>query len=77
VHAYGLAVDVDPRENPYIEGGRVLPPNGASYLNRSDVRPGMVVPGGVVTRAFASVGWFWGGRWTSSPDYQHFSATGG
>jgi len=27
--------------------------------------------------AFASVGWAWGGRWTSSPDYQHFSATGG
>ena len=26
---------------------------------------------------FAAVGWYWGGRWTASPDYQHFSATGG
>ena len=33
--------------------------------------------GGVRVRAFASVGWLWGGRWTASPDYQHFSATGG
>jgi hypothetical protein len=28
-------------------------------------------------RTFAAVGWSWGGRWTGSPDYQHFSATGG
>jgi D-alanyl-D-alanine carboxypeptidase len=28
-------------------------------------------------RSFASVGWRWGGRWTGTPDYQHFSATGG
>jgi hypothetical protein len=27
--------------------------------------------------AFKSVGWYWGGRWTGSPDYQHFSLTGG
>jgi hypothetical protein len=27
--------------------------------------------------AFASVGWSWGGRWTASPDFQHFSLTGG
>jgi len=33
--------------------------------------------GGELVAAFASVGWAWGGRWTSSPDYQHFSATGG
>jgi hypothetical protein len=37
----------------------------------------MAVPGGVLVRAFASVGWQWGGRWSASPDYQHFSATGG
>jgi hypothetical protein len=37
----------------------------------------MAVPGGVLVRAFAAVGWQWGGRWTGSPDYQHFSSTGG
>jgi D-alanyl-D-alanine carboxypeptidase len=77
VHAYGEAVDVDPVENPYLEGGRVHPRAGRAYLDRSRVRPGMAVPGGVLVRAFASVGWKWGGRWAGSPDYQHFSSTGG
>jgi D-alanyl-D-alanine carboxypeptidase-like protein len=77
VHAYGEAIDVNPLENPYLEGGKVLPPAGRPYLDRVDVREGMVVAGGPIVRAFAAVGWQWGGRWTGSPDYQHFSATGG
>ena len=77
VHAYGEAIDVDPVENPYLEGGRVHPRAGRAYLDRSRVRPGMAVRGGVLVRAFAVVGWKWGGRWTGSPDYQHFSKTGG
>jgi hypothetical protein len=77
VHAFGLAIDVDPVENPYIEGGRVHPRAGRAYLNRSRIRPGMAVRGGLLVRAFAAVGWNWGGRWTGSPDYQHFSKTGG
>ena len=76
-HAYGKAIDVNPVENPYISGGRVSPPAGAAFRDRSRVRPGMAVRGGVLVRAFASVGWSWGGRWSGSPDYQHFSATGG
>ena len=76
-HAYGLAIDVDPVENPYVEGGRVHPRAGRAYLDRSRVRPGMAVRGGLLVRAFAAVGWRWGGRWTASPDYQHFSKTGG
>lgn len=75
-HAYGTAIDVNPVENPYVLGGRVLPPAGRAYRDRVRVRPGMAVPGGVLVRAFASVGWKWGGRWASSPDYQHFSVSG-
>jgi hypothetical protein len=77
VHAYGEAIDVNTVENPYLEGGRVLPPAGRRYLDRDRARRGMAVPGGVLVRAFASVGWLWGGRWTGSPDWQHFSRTGG
>jgi hypothetical protein len=77
VHAYGEAIDVNPVQNPYLEGGKVQPSAGATYLNRTDVRPGMAVPGGTLVTAFLRVGWYWGGRWTSSPDYQHFSLTGG
>ena len=76
-HAYGLAIDVNPVENPYLEGGRVHPRAGRAYLGRADVRAGMAVRGGVLVRAFARVGWQWGGRWTGTPDYQHFSSTGG
>jgi hypothetical protein len=77
VHAYGEAVDVNTVENPYLEGGHVLPPAGRAYTDRADVRPGMAVAGGVLVRAFASVGWLWGGRWSATPDWQHFSKTGG
>jgi hypothetical protein len=75
-HAYGKAIDVNPVENPYISGGRVSPPAGAAFRHRSRVRPGMAVPSGVLVRAFDSVGWSWGGRWSGTPDYQHFSVTG-
>lgn len=76
-HAYGEAIDVDPLENPYVFEGTVLPPGGRRFLDRADVRPGMAVPGGELVEAFAAVGWQWGGRWTGSPDYQHFSENGG
>jgi len=77
VHAYGQAIDVNPVENPYLEGGRVLPPAGRDYLDRQNVRPGMAVVGGPLVQAFADVGWQWGGRAGGFSDYQHFSATGG
>jgi hypothetical protein len=75
-HAYGLAIDVNPVENPYVLNGKALPPAGRRYLDRSRIRPGMAVAGGVLVRAFESVGWKWGGRWSGSPDYQHFSVNG-
>jgi len=76
-HAFGRAIDVNPVENPYLEGGRVHPRRGRAFLDRSRRRPGMAVRGGLLVRAFAGVGWAWGGRWAGSPDYQHLSATGG
>jgi hypothetical protein len=77
VHAYGEAIDVNPVQNPYIEGGRVQPSAGEAFVNRADVRPGMATPSGQLVEAFHSQGWYWGGRWQDSPDYQHFSLTGG
>jgi D-alanyl-D-alanine carboxypeptidase-like protein len=77
VHAYGQAIDVNPVENPYVEGNRVRPAAGRPFLDRRRVRPGMAVAGGALVRAFAAVGWQWGGRWAATPDWQHFSATGG
>jgi D-alanyl-D-alanine carboxypeptidase len=76
MHAYGKAIDVNPVENPYVSGSRVQPPAGRAYLNRSRVRRGMAVRGGILVRAFSAVGWKWGGLWAGTPDYQHFSTTG-
>lgn len=75
-HSYGRAIDINPVQNPYVSGTTVSPPSGAAYRNRSDVRPGMVVRNGPAHSAFARIGWGWGGEWSSSKDYQHFSANG-
>ncbi|MEY2463040.1 MAG: hypothetical protein QOH64_1178 [Acidimicrobiaceae bacterium] len=73
LHAYGHAIDINPIENPYVQGDRVTPAAGAEYTDRSDVRPGMAVPGSAIVNAFRAVGWGWG---ASFKDYQHFSTTG-
>ncbi len=76
-HAYGRALDLNPRENPYVtEGGYVSPPEGARYARRSSRAEGLIHAGGPVVAAFASVGWGWGGGWSWPKDYQHFSASG-
>jgi D-alanyl-D-alanine carboxypeptidase len=74
-HAFGLAVDLNPIENPYTGCGRTRERASVPYLNRSKVRRGMVTP--AVVRAFRSIGWGWGGSWAgSTKDYMHFSSTG-
>ena len=75
-HAYGRAIDINPVQNPYVGGGIVTPAAGGAYLNRGDVRPGMLVAGSVAVQAFTAVGWGWGGTWSSVKDYQHVSASG-
>ena len=75
-HSYGLAVDVNPFQNPYHKGDSVLPELASAYLDRSWARPGMIRKGDVVTRAFSDVGWTWGGTWKSTKDTMHFSANG-
>jgi hypothetical protein len=71
-HAYGRAIDINTVENPYVKGDTVLPREGRAYLDRTDVRPGMIVPGDLVTETFAAYGFTWGGDWSSRQDYQHF-----
>jgi len=76
-HASGLAIDINPMENPYVASdGFVKNFYARRYKDRSNVRRGMIRPGDVVVRAFASVGWKWGGYWVSAKDYMHFSLTG-
>jgi len=74
-HAYGHAIDVNPRENPYVGCGMTRDRNARKYLDRSRHRRGMVTP--AVVAAFRSIGWGWGGAWTGdTKDYMHFSVNG-
>ena len=74
MHAYGLAIDLNPVQNPFLEGAgarrRVSPSGGEKYLDRRDIRPGMAE---TVIDVFADNGFLiWGGDWHDPIDYQHF-----
>jgi hypothetical protein len=73
-HSYGLAVDVNPLQNPYVrEDGWVRNRFARPYVDRSGDELGMIHDRDVVVRSFAAIGWEWGGRWSSGKDYMHFA----
>ena len=75
MHAYGLAVDVNPGENPYVGCGQSRDPATRRFFDRSRHRKGMITARAI--QAFASAGWGWGGSWVGdTKDYMHFSSTG-
>ena len=75
-HAFGLAVDLNPLQNPFVSSREIWPEGSEMYVDRSLDEPAMIKEGDAVTTAFDSIGWHWGGRWRSLKDYQHFSSTG-
>jgi hypothetical protein len=83
LHAYGLAIDINPVQNPYVQrsGGKLTfsPPAGAAYANRLDDQPERQLRRGMaesVIDVFADEGFFiWGGYWKSAIDYQHFQVS--
>jgi D-alanyl-D-alanine carboxypeptidase len=70
-HALGRAIDINPVENPWVTRSRFVPEAGAPYLDRADVRPGMIVRPGPVAAALDELGWEWGGDWRDASDYHH------
>ncbi len=76
-HSYGIAIDVNPLQNPFVRSdGWVRNRFAEPYVDRSAELPGMIHAGDVVVRAFAAIGWTWGGTWSGDKDYMHFSLTG-
>jgi hypothetical protein len=76
MHSYGLAIDINPKQNPYCKGKVVVPQNGQLYLNRNLDVQGMIKEGDACYNAFISRGWEWGGHWAKYKgylDYQHFA----
>jgi hypothetical protein len=66
-HAYGLAIDINPVQNPYYTGLQVFP-EGAVYDTTTS---GTLYDGHPVVHIFRTLGWRWGGDWREK-DYQHF-----
>lgn len=72
MHGYGLAIDINPLQNPYVVKKTVLPPEGKDFVDRSKLKKGMIIKNDVCYNAFINRGWSWGGDWTTPKDYQHF-----
>jgi len=77
MHGYGVAIDVNPLQNPYLTFeddkpgiANIHPPAGWEFLNRKNQKPGMIEP---IISIFESNGFtVWGGSWTTPIDYHHF-----
>ncbi|MEO3810375.1 M15 family metallopeptidase [Sphaerisporangium sp. B11E5] len=77
-HSYGKAIDLNPRENPWVEpDGSVAHPNAERFATRPLRKPGVVNAGDRVVDLFAEHGWEWGGYFNGAKDYQHFAKGGG
>lgn len=71
-HAYGRAIDINPRQNPYIKDLLVLPPKATYNMSER----GTLLGAGPAVAAFEKRGWIWGGRWTTLKDWHHFAKPG-
>jgi hypothetical protein len=67
-HASGLAIDINPKQNPYIKNGTTTP-TGSSYKSEAK---GTITADSRIVEEFKKRGWTWGGDWKSLKDYQHF-----
>ena len=74
-HGYGLAIDINPVENPYVVGDHISPRNGRAYADRSKDFPHKIDKNDLCYKLFHKAGFFWGGDWNYTKDYQHFQKT--
>ena len=73
LHSFGVAIDINPRLNPYIVGDSISPADGAPYADRTRDFAGKIDHNDLCYKLFIACGWTWGGDWRNSKDYQHFS----
>lgn len=81
IHSYGLAIDVNTVQNPYMGNAylskekpcmliEVWPKKGIEFINRLHQKKGMVEP---IVEVFHKFGFRdWGGLWKDLMDYHHF-----
>jgi len=77
LHSQGMAIDINPLYNPWIytlEGVEVIdPPASAAYADRTLDEPYFIDHEDLCFQLFTEHGFEWGGDWSTSKDYQHFS----
>lgn len=83
LHGYGMAIDINPIQNPFIQFpeetpgvATFSPAAGISYANRLENRPGKSSRKGMAEQVidiFRAHGFSeWGGHWDDPIDYHHF-----
>lgn len=80
MHAYGLAVDINPLYNPYVayqkDGSQeILPASAQPYADRDGNFPYKIDENDLCYKLFTQHGFIWGGNWNNLKDYQHFQKT--
>ncbi len=70
-HAYGLAIDINPVENPIHKKGITMPKNHSMASGKGIIRYDNS-KGEKVIKLFKKYGFSWGGNWRSAKDYMHF-----
>jgi len=71
-HARGLAVDINPLQNPFIRGSHIYPETATAYVDRTKAFPHKIDEDDFCLKVFEHFGFKWGGRWNGMKDYQHF-----
>jgi len=69
LHSYGLAVDINPFNNPVIYSDGRISPKGAKYNPK---KTGTFTSDCPIVQKFKELDWRWGGEFKSFKDYHHF-----
>lgn len=76
LHSFGLAIDINPQFNPYINSFKgkmlILPQNGEEHVDRFGENPHYIRKNDICYKTFVEKGFTWGGDWTNIKDYHHF-----
>lgn len=71
-HAYGMAVDINPLQNPCIRGKQIQPSTAEEFVDRNKDFPHKIDKDDYCKKVFTSYRFRWGGNWRRMKDYQHF-----
>ena len=71
-HAFGMAVDINPLQNPCVRGNQIQPSTAVEFVDRDKVFPHKIDEKDFCKEDLTSFGFRWGGNWRSTKDYQHF-----